>query len=157
MTPDQIHAALRERFGEAIGDWTQPEVGDSFILVSAEALKKVCQFLRDDPQMRFDYLRLLTAVDHGENLSSVYHLYSYEHLHGVVLRVDVPRNEPCVASVVDLWPAADWHEREAFDMMGIVYEGHPDLKRILLPEDWDGFPLRKDYQSPEEYHGIPGN
>jgi NADH:ubiquinone oxidoreductase subunit C len=108
----------------------------------------------DDPEMKFDYLRLISGVDWTDRLSSVYHLYSYTLGHGAVLRVDLDRTAPNVASVAGIWPTADWLERETYDLMGIVYEGHPGLTRIMLPDDWEGHPLRKDYVSPKEYHGI---
>ena len=154
MNQQEIHARLRERFGEAVGDWAEPEAGDAFIQVAPDALHTVCEYLKNDPEMAFDYLRLVSAVDWTDRFSSVYHLYSYQHDHEAVLRVDLDRAAPRVASVADLWPTADWHEREAYDLMGIVYEGHPALRRIFMPDDWEGHPLRKDYQQPEEYHGI---
>ena len=151
---EQIHQRLTEQFGEAIAPWREPEAGDPRIDVAAARLHDVCRFLRDDPAMGFDLLRLVTAVDWKDRFASVYHLYSLCHGHSVTLGVDLPRESPAVASVTDLWPAADWLERECFDMMGIVYEGHPQMTRILLPDDWEGYPLRKDYEPPEEYHGI---
>jgi NADH-quinone oxidoreductase subunit C len=151
----QIHALLSERFGGAIGEWTEPEAGDGSIRVRPEVLHEVCRFLRDEPRLGFDYLRLLSAVDWTEHFSTVYHLYSLTQDHEVILRTDLDRADPRVASVADLWPTADWHEREAYDLMGIQFEGHPALTRIFMPDDWEGFPLRKDYTSPEEYHGIP--
>jgi NADH-quinone oxidoreductase subunit C len=154
VTLKEIHARLKERFPQAIADWQEPEAGDAFILADPMAFHEVARFLRDDPQMAFDYLRLVSAVDWTDRLSSVYHLYSYTKDHDAVLRVDLDRTDPHVASVADLWPTAEWHEREAYDLMGIVYEGHPGLRRIFMPEDWEGFPLRKDYQQPKEYHGI---
>ncbi|MDC0357533.1 NADH-quinone oxidoreductase subunit C [Oligoflexia bacterium] len=154
MTPVEIHSALLEHFGDLIGEWHEPEAGDSFLTVKAEGLHKICAWLKEDSKLAFDYLRLITAVDRTECFSSVYHLYSYTHKHAFVLRVDLAKEDPTVASVSDLWPTADWQEREAFDMMGIVYTGHPNLRRILLPLDWEGHPLRKDYEDPTEYHGI---
>ncbi|HOE95472.1 MAG TPA: NADH-quinone oxidoreductase subunit C [Candidatus Sumerlaeota bacterium] len=154
MTPQEIHARLTERFGDAIGPWTEPERGDPHIAVAPGSLHAVCAFLRDDPELQFDYLQLISGVDWTDRLSSVYHLMSLSRGHGVVLRVDLERGNPRVASVADLWPTADWHEREAWDLLGIVYEGHPGLRRILLPEDWEGHPLRKDYAAPAAYHGV---
>jgi NADH-quinone oxidoreductase subunit C len=154
MNVQEIHSRLKARFGDGIGEWTAPEAGDPFIQVQPTYLREVCKFLRDEADLRFDFLRLISAVDWTDRLSSTYHLYSYEHHHGVTLRVDLLRAAPRVGSVADVWPAADWHEREAYDMMGIVYEGHPALKRILLPDDWAGYPLRKDYKAPEEYNGM---
>ena len=154
MTPAEIQQALQERFGDAIVQFTEPQAGDAYVGVRADVLHQVCRLLRDEGDFSFDFLRLVSGVDWGDKLSSVYHLYSYKHLHGVVLRVDLHREGPRVASVCDIWPAADWLERECFDLLGIIYEGHPELKRILLPLDWEGHPLRKDYAFPAEYHGI---
>jgi NADH-quinone oxidoreductase subunit C len=154
MTHEEIHARLKGRFGEAIQEWRPPEAGDAFVAVAADSLHEVCRFLRDEPDLRFDFLRAVSAVERGDQFVSVYHLYSYAHGDGVVLHVYLGNDAPRVSSVADLWRAAEWHEREAFDMMGIVYEGHPDPRRILLPDDWEGHPLRKDYVAPKEYHGV---
>jgi NADH-quinone oxidoreductase subunit C len=96
----------------------------------------------------------LSGIDLAENLGVVYHLYSMVHTHKLVMRTEVPKEKPDVKSVAMLWRTADWHEREAFDMFGINFIQHPELKRILLPDDWTGFPLRKDYIQPEFYNGI---
>lgn len=154
MEPTAIHALLTEKFGEAIAPWQAPEAGDPWIAVRPAAFLEVCRFLKDEPALAFNYLRLISGVDYTDRLASVYHFYSYGHGHGLTIHVDLDRQDPRVASVVALWPTADWMERETYDLMGIIYEGHPALTRILLPDDWQGFPLRKDYQSPQEYHGI---
>lgn len=154
MELSDIHARLTQRFGDAVAPLAAPEAGDPWIGVRAAEFHDICQFLRDEADLAFDYLRLISAVDTTDRFASVYHLYSYTHGHGVTLHVDLPREAPEVASVADLWPTADWHEREAYDLMGVVYAGHPALTRIFLPDDWPGHPLRKDYQSPQEYHGI---
>lgn len=154
MTSEEIHSRLKARFGDAVADWRAVEHGDPFIQIAPVALRDVSQFLRDERDLQFDYLRLITGVDRGERLCSVYHLYSYAHVHAVTLHVEVERVNPRVPSVAEIWPAADWHEREAYDMMGIEYEGHPNLRRILCPDDWEGFPLRKDYVVPKLYHGL---
>jgi NADH-quinone oxidoreductase subunit C len=152
---DEIHARLVKRFGDrAIAPRVVPEAGDAFVSVSPEVFHAVCLWLRDEPELAFDYLRLISGVDWTDRFGSVYHLYSYTRGHSLTLHVDLPREAPRVASVADVWPTADWHEREAYDLVGIVYEGHPELTRILLPDDWEGHPLRKDYQMPEEYHGV---
>lgn len=155
MNVDEIHERLKGRFGEAVGEPIRPEAGDGWLPVASAHLREIALFLRDEADLRFDYLRLLSAVDFADRFAVVYHLYSYEKDHDLVLRVELERERPAVASLAGVWPTADWHEREAFDMMGIVFAGHPELRRILLPEDWAGYPLRKDYQQPEEYHGIP--
>ncbi len=93
----------------------------------------------------FERLEMVTAVDTGDDFELVYRLESRSLSMSATVRVDVPRGEPKVPSAFELWPAADWQEREVYDLFGIRFSGHPDLKRILLPEDWMGFPLRKDY------------
>ena len=154
MTLQEIHARLREKFAEAIGDWAEPEVGDAWIQVEPDRLHDVALFLKTDPDLDFDFLRLVSGVDYTDWMEVVYHLLSYGHDHEAVLKVKLDREEPVVASVMDIWPAADWLERETYDLLGIVFKDHANLKRILLPEDWKGFPLRKDYEQPDEYHGI---
>jgi len=120
-------------------------------------LMTVMGVLRDDPELRFDFLQNLTAVDWAkrEVIQVVYHLFSYAHRHEICVRVDLPRGAPHVSSVVSLWPTANWHEREQFDLLGVVFEGHPDLRRLLMPDDWVGHPMRKDFQEPKTYRGMP--
>jgi len=96
----------------------------------------------------------LSGVDYKEGLAVAYHLYSMKHRHAVGLKTMLPREAPSLPTVDDVWPAANFQEREAFDLLGIVFEGSKDLRRILLPPDWEGHPLRKDYKYPEFYHGI---
>jgi NADH-quinone oxidoreductase subunit C len=122
--------------------------------VPAERLLEVARSLRDGPSTRFDYLRCIAAVDYGEEFELVYLLFSYIHRRDFKLKVRVPRARPEVPSIESVWPAAAWHEREAFDLMGIRFPGNSDLRRLFLPEDWVGHPLRKDYQEPAEYAGI---
>ena len=96
----------------------------------------------------------LSSVDWGDELGVVYHFFSNPHRHKITVKVTLPREQPTVASVAALWPTADWHEREASDMMGIVFENHPDLRRILCPDDWEGYALRKDYVVQDFYQGM---
>ncbi|HWK58324.1 MAG TPA: NADH-quinone oxidoreductase subunit C [Parapedobacter sp.] len=132
------------------------------LVIHREKLAAVCLFLRDHEETYFDFLSCISAVDNGVesgSFSVVYHLASIPHQHQLTLKVIVENdrhldNLPVVPTVSGVWRTADWHEREAFDLMGIYFEGHPDLRRILLPEDWEGYPLRKDYQEAETYHGI---
>jgi NADH-quinone oxidoreductase subunit C len=136
--------------------------------VPAEHLPAVAQFVRDNPEIQLDMLRSVSGLDYPDKkvLAVAYDLMSYTHLHELCLKVFLPREKPEVASVSEIWHAADWHERETYDLFGILFTGHPDSvteegvthpRRILLPDDWDGFPLRKDYKFPREYHGIPGS
>ena len=97
----------------------------------------------------------LSSTDDKEKLGVVYNLHSMKHKHRITLRVELPdRNNAHVPTVAPLFGTADWHEREAYDMMGIVFDGHPDLRRILCPDDWEGWPLRKDYVVQEYYRGL---
>ena len=122
-----------------------------------DRLLDFCFFLRDDPELRCETLTCLAGVDFPaeEKLRTSYIVYSYEKNHFLVFHVDLPRGEPRQPSVHEIWPGANWYERESWDLLGIVYEGHPDLRRIMMPDDWEGHPLRKDYEEQAEYDGIP--
>ncbi len=112
-------------------------------------------YLRDAEDLAFDSLMCLSGVDNGDNtLGVVYHLHSMTKKNKVTLKVKVPKENPKVRSVEKVWRTADWHEREAFDLVGLVFEGHSDLRRILCPYDWVGHPLQKDYKQPEFYNGM---
>ena len=118
------------------------------IRIRANHLRSVCEFLRDAPELSFKYLSDITAVDCYPNeprFEVVYHLHSLETFRRLRLKVRIPGDNPKVETVVTLWPGANAFEREIFDLFGIRFEGHPYLRRILLPEDWEGHPLRKDY------------
>ena len=119
---------------------------DELLTVDRKDAHKVLEAAKNNETLAFDFLRDLCGVDYeADGLEVVYHLYSYKHRHNVTLKVRVPTSDPKIATATDLWHAADWHEREARDMFGIVFEGHPNLVPLLLPEDMlDHFPLRKD-------------
>ncbi|MFN0056727.1 MAG: NADH-quinone oxidoreductase subunit C [Planctomycetales bacterium] len=175
MTPQEIHAQLVARFGDQITG-SNFDVLDPWIEVAPAAIADVASHLKHDPQLAFDLLTNLTGVDycepdpkkvakygHEPHLEVVYHLYSFAHKHKLVVKVKLPRWKGGVAGVLpelptvsEVWAIADWHEREAFDLVGINFLGHPDQRRILCAEDWEGHPLRKDYEFPLEYHGIRG-
>jgi NADH-quinone oxidoreductase subunit C len=120
--------------------------------VDRAALHDVARAVHDLPGIAFEQLNFVAGVDHVSHLESVYHLYSFAANLYLELHVEVPRAKPEVDTVSDVWPSADWHEREAWDMLGIVYLNHPDLRRILLKDDWVGHPLRKDYVDVVENH-----
>ncbi len=146
--------------GEAVaGEPAQPVDGgrDASFRARPADVMAVMGALRDDPELRFDFLQNLTAVDwvKRDTIQVVYHLFSYAHRHEICVRVDLPRTAPRVASVVSLWPTANWHEREQYDLLGVVFEGHPDLRRLLMPDDWVGHPMRKDFREPKSYRGMP--
>ena len=176
MTAEEIHSLLVEKFGSQRITALKADACDPWIEVAQEAIAEVAVFLHDDPRLRFDHLNDLCGVDyfepdekkaakfaHEPHLEVVYHLSSFTLRHMIVLKVRLPRwnsgapgQLPQVSTVSHVWAIADWHEREAFDLVGIEFVGHPNLRRILCPEDWVGHPLRKDYEFPLEYHGIRG-
>jgi NADH-quinone oxidoreductase subunit C len=173
MDTAAILQRLSEQFGERIVG-SNPQAIDPWVEVTAEGLADVCRWLRDEPAMRFNLLNCITGIDYFEpdekkakkigwepHLEVVYHLSSLVHKHRLVLKVigsrwkdDVEGRLPELPSVASIWSTAEWHEREVFDLMGVQFVGHPDPRRILCPEDWEGHPLRKDYRMPTEYHGI---
>lgn len=129
----------------------------SRLTLPAEQILPVCEFLWKNPATYFDSLSCLTAIDQGPEagkMEVIYTLYSIPNHLTLHLRVILDRSSPTISSVSSIWRTADWHEREAFDLLGIQFSGHPDLRRILLPEDWEGHPLRKDYVEQSKYHGI---
>lgn len=157
MTPQEISEKLAAKFSGVsdIGlDAKLDAPVDPTIKVSPNHILDVAKFLRDDDNMQFDYLSCLSGVDLKGKLAVVYQLYSMVKRHKITIRVEVPTENPSVPSVESIWRTANWHEREAFDLFGVIFTGHPDLRRILLPYDWDGHPLRKDYQVPEFYNGM---
>lgn len=155
MTPEQIHEKVNARFGEDILDFKN-DVPDPVARVRAEAIFAVCQYLRDEAELAFDTLMCLSGYDLGpeKDLGVIYHLFSLKKRHKFTVKTEIPRAHPRLASVEKLWRTADWHEREAYDLYGIAFENHPDLRRILCPDDWEGWPLRKDYVVQEFYHGM---
>jgi len=156
MTTSEIHQRLQAQFGEAVGPLSEPKV-DPFAFVKPDRLVEVCRFLKDTPGLEIDFCEDLTAVDWPKRdaIEVVYHLYSYKYRHGIVLKVEASRAAPTVPSVEGVWKAANWMEREVYDLFGVTFSGHPDLRRVMLPDDWVGHPLRKDYQEAGGFHGIP--
>lgn len=118
--------------------------GQEMVDVKADELLSVCRFLKENEGSRFDLLVSVSGVDWKDRLEAVYHLYSTKTFERLVLKATAVDEK--LPSVVSVWITADWHERETYDLFGIVFEGHPNLKRILMPSDWVGFPLRKDYK-----------
>jgi NADH-quinone oxidoreductase subunit C len=175
MSGRGILDTLTQRFGESVVG-ANLEAIDPWIEIAPAALSGVCRFLKANAETQFDMLNCITAVDYFEpdpkkaaktgwepHLELIYHVSSTTKKHTLVLKVRLPRwkNDepgqlPEISSVSDIWKTADWHERETFDLSGVWFVGHPNLIRILCPEDWVGHPLRKDYEMPLEYHGIRG-
>ena len=152
MTSQEIFDRLKETFGDRVIDLTDNV--DPFIRVDAGAVADVATFLHDDEAMQFESLMCLSGLDYPDHLTVVYHLFSTPHQHKLVLKVEVEREDPHVPTVENVWRVANWHERETYDMYGIVFDGHSDLRRILCPDDWEGYPMRKDYRVQEFYRGI---
>jgi NADH-quinone oxidoreductase subunit C len=138
--------ALKAKFSEAIQS-VSFYAGEVTVLLEKDALLPVCRFLKEEPSLRLDYLSNLCGVDFPERdkrFEIVYHVFSIQHRHRINLKIRVADQEPA-PSVASIWRTANWHEREAFDLLGVPFEGHPDLRRILLTDEWQGHPLRKEY------------
>ncbi|VAX26275.1 NADH-ubiquinone oxidoreductase chain C [hydrothermal vent metagenome] len=169
-TPEEIFEILKAEFQDAVIEIDSELPVEPIIIVDPLAINKIAQFLRVNEELQFDSLMNLSGVDdaNGEKIteedgtvtikggtfSVYYHLHSTTIDHKVMIRVIVDKDKPEVESVDPVWKASTWHEREAYDMYGIIFLNHPDLRRILLPDDWDGYPLRKDYENPEYYDGM---
>ncbi len=151
MDADQIAKMIEEKFpGEVTG--TATHAGQVGVMVKKERIQDICRFLHDDPALKMDHLSDLTAVDYsayagdtGPRFEVVYNMISTTFRHRIRLKARVPEDNPRIDTVTPIWQTANWHERETYDLMGIIFHGHPDLRRILLPEDWVGHPLRKEY------------
>jgi NADH-quinone oxidoreductase subunit C len=155
MEVTEIYNLLKSIFNEDSIELKTDVPTVPFLIIKAEKINAICLFLRDEDSMQFDSLSCLSGIDFDkDNLASVYHLYSFEHNHKLTLKVIIPKSNPVVPTVSDIWATADWHERESYDMVGIIYENHPDFRRILCPDDWEGYPLRKDYKVQEFYKGM---
>jgi NADH-quinone oxidoreductase subunit C len=141
---------------EVVANGSQPFLR----IAESQQLLSICNYLHSSPQYFFDFLNCITAVDNGEaagTIDIIYHLSSIPFEHSVILKLQIDRDLESngqVDSLSGIWKTADWHEREIFDFFGVKFNNHPDLRRILLPADWVGHPLRKDYQEQETYHGI---
>ncbi len=150
-----IQKKLEAKFGGSVGPVTAGSV-ESWIGVDPDNIEQVARFLRDDSDTRFDCLSNLSGVDYPARgqIEVVYNLMSYPKRHELTLKVATDRDAASVQTLTGVWPAADWLEREVYDLLGVDFPGHPDLRRILLPDDWVGNPLRKDYVEAPSYHGI---
>ena len=143
------HDELKTRIGGMIpsavfedgSEWTT-------VLIDASVWEDLARHIRSAAELEFDYLFCLTAVDWKTHLTVVYHLTSTVYRHTLVVKIKLDRQRPEVRTVSDIWRTAEFHEREAFDLMGIVFMGHPDLRRLFMTDEWKGWPLRKDYEDP---------
>jgi NADH-quinone oxidoreductase subunit C len=166
VSHDEIVALLQAQFPAEAFPALEPDPGRACVRVAPAALPAVARFLRDDPRLGFNFLRCISGLDlHPEPwFELVYDLLAlrpgapgalWQHAGTLALRVRVARDGGTAPSLAAVWPAAEWHEREAYDLYGLPFDHHPDLRRILCPDDWAGWPLRRDYEFPKEYEGIP--
>lgn len=163
MSFEEIKNLLQNGLGNEAIDGEETSGLQPALIIRKESIVAVCRFLRDTPSLHFDFLSLISGVDYGPDdarFAVVYHLASIPYKIQLTLKVYLPhadRSEddlPALPSVTSIYRTADWHERETYDLCGIFFENHPDLRRILLPDDWEGHPLRKDYKTADEYRGI---
>lgn len=162
--PQEKEKPQEKTFSETLADLidqkfsgtVDQEASNGHIQIKGEQWQDIALYLRDDPDYLFDSLQCITGYDfgEGEDLEVRYNLHSMSHNHTVEVRIKLDRNEPKVPSVEQIWRIGDWFERETYDMYGIEFENHRNMTRLLCPEDWEGWPLRKDYVTQETYHGI---
>ncbi|HCA80914.1 MAG TPA: NADH-quinone oxidoreductase subunit C [Bacteroidetes bacterium] len=151
----RIVEALKTRFGEKAIEASEFR-GELTLVVPGESIVEVCRFLRDDPVFKFDFLADLSGLDMftpAKRFAAVYNLYSLSNKHRIRLKVFTEEEDPKLPTVTGVWGTANWHERETYDMFGIVFEGHPDLRRVYMPDEFEHHPLRKDFP----LMGIPGS
>jgi NADH-quinone oxidoreductase subunit C len=162
MSFEEIKLLITEKFGPGVIIGEETGSLQPALLIAPASIAEVCLELRNNSNTYFDFLSSLTGVDYGvdaKRFGVVYHLASIPYQTQLTLKVSADNDRdlndlPAFPSITSVYRTADWHEREAYDLVGIFFEGHPDLRRILLPDDWEGFPLRKDYKTAEYYKGI---
>ena len=161
MTFENIVTYVKSNLGDSLVKAVDENASPRAIIIDKADLYDLMTFLHENDQLYFDSLSCVTGVDNGtetQTMEVIYNLYSIPFDHHLMVKVILPRGEEAdrieIQSLVALWKTADWQEREVYDMYGIYFTGHPDLRRILMPADWEGYPLRKDYQHQEFYRGI---
>ena len=156
MQFEELQSLIERNFPDTIIGENQDSTPKA-LRVEATKLLEICHFLHAHEKTYFDSLSCLTGLDNGAEAGSmevIYNLYSIPYDLHLSIWVELDREKPEVESISSIWGGANWHEREAFDLLGIEFKNHPDLRRILLPDDWEGYPLRKDYEEQETYHEI---
>jgi len=154
---EDIKKILLSYFGEEVILGEDLNCTPKAILIEVNKIEAVCLELFQNKDTYFDSLSCLTGIDNGSEkgtMEVVYNLYSIPFEVSLMLKTEIDRKMPEVPSVAHIWQTANWHEREAYDLLGIHFIGHPDLRRILMPADWEGHPLQKDYEEPLEYRGM---
>jgi NADH-quinone oxidoreductase subunit C len=148
MEATDIAELIKDRFPTELKEIKEFR-GQVSVVVKKDRIREILRYLNGTPELYFNFLQDLCGVDYlnkkEPRFEVVYQLFSLRHRHTLRVKAEVPEEDAAIDSVVDIWAGADWHERECFDLFGITFKGHPDLRRILMPEDWEGHPLRKDY------------
>ncbi|MCE5193958.1 MAG: NADH-quinone oxidoreductase subunit C [Nitrospiraceae bacterium] len=148
MEPLEIAEKVKDKFPNEVSNISEFR-GQATVTLNKDKITEICRYLNDAPDLYFNYLVDLCGVDYlgkrNTRFEIVYHLYSLKHRHMIRLKTPIAQSELYTDSVVSVWIGADWYERECFDMYGIFFNGHKDMRRILMPDDWEGYPLRKDY------------
>ncbi len=149
---ENIFKILKDKFNDSI----EISENSDYIKVDSKDWHSIATLLKENEKLKFDYLMCISSYDKGDKKTYgvAYNFKSTSLGHYLEVRIEVD-DESSIESVTNLWASADWHEREAYDMMGIKFDNHPNFKRILLPEDWPGYPLRKDFKTPDYYKGMP--
>ena len=163
METKDIYEKLKRHFGsEVIFSLQEANEGirDPFLCVLGEQISRIGLFCRIEPDLAFDFCQSITGIDERDAISCVYHLFSYTFLHTLVIKTraqweDDSHELAVLPSCTSVWPSANWYEREIYDLYGVKFSGHPDLRRLLLPDDWKGHPMRKSWEEPASYNGMP--
>jgi NADH-quinone oxidoreductase subunit C len=147
VNPDELKAALERDHGKSLASVTVTAQKELVAVAQPGSYIELCRSLRDTPAYGFEHLSCLTAVDYpaANKITVVCHLWSYRHRTQMTLKLDTDRANPKAPTLEGVWKSADWFEREVFDLYGVVFEGHPDLRRIMMPDDYQKHPLRKDF------------
>ena len=147
LSPTELASALRSRFGEDLLE-ADAALGDAVVRVGPERYRDLIQALRDDRELAFDYVDFVSAIDWGKErgFDVVVQLWSTTHHHRVRVKLACSADEPVAPTISDLYPGANWHERETWELFGVRFDGHPQLVKLLLPEQFEGYPLRKDFK-----------
>ena len=147
----KIGKLIQQKFPDSLSD----DLNEQFIGLKREKWIEIAEYIKSNSDIYIDSLQCITGIDLGDNiLQSRYNFHSMRHGTLIEIRISVTRDSPNIPSIEKIWRIGDWFERETYDMYGIIFDGHRDLRRMLLPEDWEGYPLRKDYKEQETYHGI---
>ncbi|MEP3388570.1 MAG: NADH-quinone oxidoreductase subunit C [Reichenbachiella sp.] len=157
MTTEEFKNLIDSKLGEGVVLSIDENATPKALVIDSTNMEAVMALLKNDSSSFCDLLSCLTAIDNGQEANTmevIYNLYSIPLEHSIMIKTVISRENPEIETVTHLWKTADWHEREAYDLFGITFNNHPDLRRILMPADWEGYPMRKDYEEPATYRGM---